>query len=118
MVGVRRLALLVVPVALAGCGSSKQAASTTAAATTSVTPTETQQVPPPTTTPSVAGKVNVTIDAPTHRPKAKAPWHYRVRVTSKGKPVIARIYLQILFQSTPVGSIGIHLVPKGVWSET
>jgi hypothetical protein len=120
MVGVRRLALLVVPVALAACGSSKQAASTTTttAATTSVSPTETQQVLPPATTPSGSGGVTVTIQAPTHRPKARAPWRYTVRVTSKGRPVIARIYLQVLYMGTPVGSIGIHLVPKGVWTET
>ena len=35
-----------------------------------------------------------------------------------GKPVPARVHLQILFAGAPVGQVGRHRVKNGVWSET
>ena len=116
----RRLALLVVPLALAACGSSKESAPTT-----TVVPTQPPATTPPaTTSPAVPaqhpvkGKIKVAVKAPTHRPKANAPWHYSVAVTAKGKPQPARIYLQIMYRGNSVGNIGTHIVPNGKWAET
>ena len=39
-------------------------------------------------------------------------------MTSGGKPVAARIHLQILFGGVPVGQVGRHRVAGGVWRET
>jgi hypothetical protein len=47
------------------------------------------------------------------------PWHYEVRVTdAAGRPVPARIHLQILFGGAAVGQVGRHRVASGVWQET
>ena len=35
-----------------------------------------------------------------------------------GKPVPARIHLQFYFNGFPVGEVGRHVVPHGVWKET
>src|SRR5262245_44359820 len=112
MGGVRRLALLVVvPLALTACGSSNESAPTTTAAPPPPPPPASTR-PEPGTTQALhpaSGKVDVTIDAPTHTPKVNAPWRYTVRVTSNGKPVSARIYIQVLFRGAAVGNIGTHL---------
>ena len=83
---------------LAGCGGRGHSAATTTAA---------------------APKLRVTISAQSHHPRVGERWHYEVRVTdAAGKPVAARIHLQILFAGVPVGQIGRHRVANGVWSET
>ena len=59
------------------------------------------------------------LTADSHHPRAGSPWHYEVRVTDRsGKPVAARIHLQILFGGAPVGQVGRHRVANGVWRET
>jgi hypothetical protein len=84
--------------ALAGCGGHGRVTTTTAR-------------PKP--------SIRVSLSADTHHPRVGKPWHYEVRVTdSAGKPVPARIHLQILFGGAPVGQIGRHRVPNGIWSET
>jgi hypothetical protein len=63
--------------------------------------------------------IRVTLTADSHRPRVGKPWHYEVRVTdAAGKPVPARVHLQLLFGGAPVGQVGRHRVAKGVWSET
>jgi hypothetical protein len=74
-----------------------------------------------TTTASKRAKpsIRVTLTADSHQPRVGKPWHYEVRVTdAAGKPVPARVHLQILFAAAPVGQIGRHRVANGVWSET
>jgi hypothetical protein len=83
---------------LAGCGSQGQA--TTASAR-----------PKPT--------IRVALTADSHHPRVGKAWTYEVRVTdAAGKPVPARVHLQILFGGVPVGQIGRHRVATGVWRET
>jgi hypothetical protein len=92
-------AALVGAVFLAGCGGGS-------AGTTTVRP------PPP--------KVRVTLAAPTHRPRAKEPWLYAVRVTdAKGRPLPAQIRMQVLFAGVPVGKVdgGKTFRFRGVWRE-
>lgn len=62
--------------------------------------------------------IRVELTADSHHPRVGKPWHYEVRVTSGGKPVAARIHLQILFGGVPVGQVGRHRVAGGVWRET
>jgi hypothetical protein len=96
--GSRLLAGGVLVAALAGCG--EHASKTTA---------RTRAKP----------SIRVTLTADSHRPRVGKPWHYEVRVTNAaGKPVPARVHLQILFGGTPVGQVGRHRVKNGVWSET
>ncbi len=63
-------------------------------------------------------RIRVELLADSHHPRVGRPWHYEVRVTSGGKPVAARIHLQILFGGAPVGQVGRHRVTDGVWQET
>jgi hypothetical protein len=119
----RRLVALLALLALAaGCGSSsKQSAPRTTAARPATTSAPTPPTEPPQPVDTLqhnAGKVKVTITAPTHRPKVNAPWRYTVLVTAAGKPQPARIYLQVTFRKQVVGNIGTHLVTKGRWAET
>jgi hypothetical protein len=63
--------------------------------------------------------IDVRLTADSHHPLVDKPWHYEIRVTdSTGKPVPARVHLQILFGGAPVGQVGRHRVKNGVWSET
>lgn len=95
----RALALATAVAVCAGCGGHSKAQQTTT------------QKPP-------AG-IRVRLTADSHRPRVGKPWHYAVRVTdAAGKPVAARIHLQILFGGAPVGQIGRHRVANGVWQET
>jgi hypothetical protein len=96
--GSRLLAGGVLVAALAGCGGH---ASTTTAST------------------RAEPSIRVTLTADSHRPRVSKPWRYEVRVTdAAGKPVPARVHLQILFGGAPVGQVGRHRVANGVWSET
>ena len=59
------------------------------------------------------------LTADSHHPRVGKPWHYEVRVTdAAGKPIPARIHLQIALNGAPVGQIGRHTVKNGVWQET
>jgi hypothetical protein len=63
--------------------------------------------------------IDVRLTADSHHPRVGKPWHYAVRVTdATGRPVPARVHLQILFAGAPVGQVGRHRVESGVWSET
>jgi ribosomal protein S30 len=87
-------------VALAGCGGH-------GAATT----TQTARKPPP--------KIRVQLAGQSHHPRVGERWSYEVRVTdAAGKPVAFRVHLQFLFGGVPVGQVGRHRVPNGVWRET
>ena len=70
------------------------------------------------TPPKPKPRIRVELTADSHHPRVGRPWHYEVRVTSGGKPVAARIHLQILFGGVPVGQVGRHRVAGGVWQET
>jgi hypothetical protein len=66
-----------------------------------------------------AGKLHVTVTGQDHHPRVGRRWHYEVRVTNAaGKPVAARIHLQLLFGALPVGEVGVHTVRNGFWQET
>ncbi|MDX6513978.1 MAG: hypothetical protein QOE36_3482 [Gaiellaceae bacterium] len=75
----------------------------------------------PKTTVTFASHLRVTsveLTADTHTPKAGAKWSYAVRVTDgRGRPLPARVHLQILFGGAPVGQVGAHRV-RGLWRET
>jgi hypothetical protein len=92
----------------AGCGGKKQA---------SAPPPSTAA--PPTSAPKAhASPLRVTLTAQSHTPRVGKPWHYVVRVTdAAGRPVRAKVHVQILFGGAPVGQIGTHIV-TGVWQET
>ena len=97
----RRAAVLALLLFVAGCGShpSKQGASTSA--------------PQP-------SPIRVTISAPTHRPRVKAPWPVAVRVANaEGQPVAATLTMRILLAGSPVGKVDngriYHFV--GTWRE-
>jgi len=63
--------------------------------------------------------IRVTLTAQDHHPRVGKPWSYSVVVkNASGKPVAAKIHLQILFGGFPVGQIGVHRVKDGVWRET
>jgi hypothetical protein len=86
--------------------------STTAAEslTRSTAPARTAATPPATT-----GPVRATLTASTHRPRVNADWTYVVRVRdAAGRPIRARVHLQVLFGVVPVGQIGTHWVIGGV----
>src|SRR4051794_23433221 len=121
MGGMRRLLVLLSVLALAGCGSSKQAATTATTAAPEPATTSAPVAPKPQPIDPLrhpAGEVAVRLSAPTHRPKVGAPWRYTVLVTAGGKPQPARIYLQITFRKAVVGTLGSHLVTNGRWAET
>lgn len=86
--------------ALAGCGGNGGATSTQAV----------QRQPP---------KIHVQLTGQSHHPRVGKRWRYEVRVTDDaGKPVPFRVHLQLLFAGVPVGQVGRHRVPGGVWRET
>jgi hypothetical protein len=61
----------------------------------------------------------VRLTAQSHNPRVGKRWSYRVRVTDQaGRPVPATVHLRILFGGAPVGQVGRHRVPNGVWRET
>jgi len=95
----RRAPLLLVLVALSGCGGS------------STKPKTTSAEPP-------APRLSVVIRGENHHPLVGRKWHYEVRVTADGKPVSCRIHLQFLFSGAPVGQAGRHALADGVWRET
>jgi len=67
---------------------------------------------------AAAPSLQVTLLAPTHTPRAAAPWPYAVIVTdAQGKLIPARIHLQIMLGSMAVGQVGRHSV-DGFWAET
>src|ERR1051326_2121939 len=43
-----------------------------------------------------SGAVKATLSGPTHTPKAGTKWYYVLRVTQNGRPVAARITVQIV----------------------
>jgi len=60
------------------------------------------------------------LHAPTHTPKAGKPWLYSVRVTDpRGRPIRARIRMQVLFGGIPVGKVddGKTFTFIGTWRE-
>jgi hypothetical protein len=60
----------------------------------------------------------VVLLAPTHVPRADAPWPYAVVVTdAAGRFLPARLHMQITLGSLPVGQVGRHAV-DGLWAET
>ena len=95
----RRTPLLLVLVALSGCGGS------------STKPKTTSAEPP-------APRLSVVIRGENHHPLVGRKWHYEVRVTADGKPVSCRVHLQFLFSGAPVGQVGRHALADGVWRET
>ena len=68
--------------------------------------------------PASAATIRVALTAQSHHPLVGKPWWYKVKVTdAAGKPVAAKIHLQILFGGAPVGQVGVHKVKNGVWRE-
>jgi hypothetical protein len=71
------------------------------------------------TRPKARTAIAVRLTAQTHHPHVGRRWSYEVRVTDlAGRPVAARVHLQILFGGVPVGQVGRHRVPGGIWRET
>lgn len=98
----RRLAVLaVIGLVAAACGGGSRAATTATVA-------------------AKAKTLHVVLRGQDHHPRVGKAWHYTVRVTdaATGRPVACRIHLQVLYQGTPVGQIGVHRVKTGVWKET
>jgi hypothetical protein len=86
--------------ALAGCGGSHSVATTTVR--------------------RPASPFRAVLHAPTHAPKAGKPWLYSVRVTDpQGRPIRARITMQVLFGGIPVGKVdsGKTYSFLGTWRE-
>lgn len=113
------LLLVLVPLGAAtacgGGGSKNGAATLTATAPTQTLTTQTKQPPRP----GKKAKIAVTLTGQTHHPKVNGRWSYTVRVTdAAGKPIPAKIHLQVLFAGVPVGQIGRHEIKNGVWHET
>jgi len=102
---------LIAVASLASCGGgSKQ---TTA-------PTAMAAAPATTTRAAAAPSFRVTIQAPTHRPKANAKWPVTIRVTdAAGKPIAAKLKMRILFGGSPVGQVDNGRVYRfvGSWRE-
>jgi len=96
----RRIALLTAVIVLAGCGGGSTSSKSTSTAA------------------APAKRLTVVIRGENHRPLVGRKWHYAVRVTADGKPVSCRIHLQFLFGGAPVGEVGRHVLPNGVWQET
>jgi hypothetical protein len=98
-VRLRIAAPLLVAVVVGGCGSSHRAA------------TKTHRASFP---------FRAVLRAPTHTPKAGRPWLYSVRVTDlQGRPIRARITMQVLFGGVPVGKVdsGKTFSFVGTWRE-
>ncbi|HYY04806.1 MAG TPA: hypothetical protein VE736_13040 [Gaiellaceae bacterium] len=101
----RRAVALALVLVAAGCGGKTAKHPVTAGIATSA--------PRP-------SPIRVTISAPTHHPRANAPWPVTVRVTNAaGRPVSATLTMRILFNGTPVGKVDngrvYHFV--GTWRE-
>jgi hypothetical protein len=101
-VRLRIAAPLLVVVVAAACGSSHRAA---------------KAKPPP---PRATRPFRAVLHAPTHHPRAGKPWLYSVRVTDlSGRPIRARIRMQVLFGGVPVGKVdgGKTFTFVGTWRE-
>jgi hypothetical protein len=62
-------------------------------------------------------KVSLTAQSP--HPVLHHTWWYQVKVTdSAGKPVACLIHVQVTFNGVPVGEVGKHQRPDGLWKET
>jgi hypothetical protein len=97
----RRFLPYVSVVVAAGCGGSGAA-------------------PPAGTTTAGSARVRATFRADTHRPAVGKPWPYSVRVTdSAGRPIRARIRMQVTFGGAPVGKVdgGRTFTFRGTWRE-
>src|ERR671923_1330674 len=73
--------------------------------------------PPP---PRATRPFRAVLHAPTHHPRAGKPWLYSVRVTDlSGRPIRARIRMQVLFGGVPVGKVdgGKTFTFVGTWRE-
>ena len=95
-----RIAAPLLVLVAAGCGGSHSAATTKA-----------RRPPIP---------FRAVLHAPTHTPKAGKPWLYSVRVTDlRGRPIPARITMQVLFGGVPVGKVdaGKTFSFVGTWRE-
>jgi hypothetical protein len=93
--------LVVALVVLPGCGGGRHATTTLAQTA--------ERLP-----------FRAVLRAPTHRPRAGRPWRYSVRVTDlAGRPIPARIRMQVLFGGIPVGQVdgGRTFRFVGVWRE-
>ena len=65
-----------------------------------------------------AAPIKVSLTAQSHHPVVGKTWWYQVKVTdAAGKPVAAKIHVQILFGGQPVGQVGTHKVKTGLWRE-
>ena len=96
----RRIAAPLLVLVAAGCGSSHSTATT-----------RPHRAPFP---------FRAILHAPTHTPKAGKPWLYSVRVTDpQGRPIRARITMQVLFGGIPVGKVdgGKTFTFVGTWRE-
>jgi hypothetical protein len=68
---------------------------------------------------ALAAPIRVTLTAQDHHPRVGKRWSYSVVVrNASGKPIAAKVHMQILFGGFPVGQLGVHRVPNGVWRET
>jgi len=75
---------------------------------------------PATTKPKVEPKFSASLTAPTHRPKANAPWRYTIYVTDlHGRPIAAKVRMQVLFNGFPAGQVdnGKTFSFAGTWRE-
>jgi hypothetical protein len=100
------LAPLLLTATLAGCGGHGAATATHASMQSTATK------------PAAAQRIHVRLTAQSHHPRVGKPWSYEVRVSdSAGRPVAARVHLQIVFGGVPVGQVGRHRVANGVWRE-
>ena len=96
-----RIAAPLVVLSVAGCGGSHSTATTTKP--------HRARVP-----------FRAVLHAPTHTPEAGKPWLYSVRVTDlQGRPIRARIRMQILFGGIAVGQVdgGKTFTFVGTWRE-
>ena len=94
-----------VVLALAGCGGGGGTKQSVTAATTTTRP---------------APSFRIEILAATHRPRANAKWPVTIRVVdAAGKPLAARLKMQIVFGGSPVGSVDNGRVYRftGTWRE-
>jgi hypothetical protein len=101
-VRLRSAAPLLAVVLAAACGSSHHAQPTS---------TRIHRVPI---------RFRAVLHAPTHHPRAGKPWLYSVRVTDlRGRPIRARIRMQVLFGGIPVGKVdgGKTFTFTGTWRE-
>ena len=69
---------------------------------------------------SATKRLHVVLTAQSHHPKLGRTWSYSVQVTDEatGKPVAAKIHLQMWFNGVSVGEVGTHTVKTGIWKET